>query len=338
MGKIRISSMKKKGIFFTFIAITLMVIFVWMFSPQAEISLQKDTQAMKTRIGSLDNYVNDLESRYFEAVLRAATHKAILSLIFYMNETGSYITNFDSVFYEVALNGSILNAGEHVPIDSITGKKIMDNNTILNWSNKIAQASKDALNVNTSITVVGITISQTKPWSINSTLTLNFSVKSNVAEWNKANVSITTTTGIEGFYDPYYLLIAGSGGLYANPIKKSSVDFDKWDIDKVREHLRNGTYVHWQNSDAPSFLMRFTITIAPSDCCGIESLVNPNKVTPTDQLESYVDYLFWTHTYSDCTKLWNINGLSGEFPSFKLDLDHVTKYNIIAADAAPNCP
>ena len=83
----------KKGIFFTFIAITMMAIFILVFTPQADISLQKDTQAIRTRISSVDNYVNDLENRYFETVLRAATYKTILSLIYYINSTGTPLTN-----------------------------------------------------------------------------------------------------------------------------------------------------------------------------------------------------------------------------------------------------
>src|SRR3989338_162184 len=118
----------KRSIFFTFIAITIIAVFTIVFTPQADVSLQKDTQAIRARINSIDNYVDDLEERYFETSLRAATYKAMLSLIFYINETDSYLTDMNSAFYEVMLNGSILNPGqEHVPIDSITGKKIMEN-------------------------------------------------------------------------------------------------------------------------------------------------------------------------------------------------------------------
>ena len=75
--------------------------------------------------------------------------------------------------------------------------------------------------------------------------------------------------------------------------------------------------------------MRFTNTISSSSCCGIESLVNPNKISPSDQRESYVDYLFWSHRFSnDCTQLYNINGLWDEFSFFKLELDHVVRYNV----------
>lgn len=326
MGKIN-----KKGIFFTFIAITVMAVFVIVFTPQASISLQKDSQAIKTRVSTIDNYVTDLEENYFETVLRASTFKTILSLILYMNSTGSYLSNFDSAFSEVMTTGKI----NGQPIDSITGKKIMENNTLTDWNSKIAQAAKDTLNVNTTIIINNVSALQTKPWSIDSRLSVNFTVSSNVAEWRKGS-TITASIGIEGFHDPYYLV--NTNKAYTNQIKKSSVEFNKWDIAKVREHLRNGTYMYWQSSDAPSFLMRFTNTISPSDCCGIESFVNPNKITPSDQIDSYMDYYLWTNKFaSNCTQLYNITGLWDEFKYFKLDFAHLVSYNITSQDAVKTC-
>lgn len=327
MGKM----INKKGIFFTFIAITIIAVFLVVFTPQADISLQKDTKSIGARIGVIDNYITDLENRYFETILRASSYKTILSLIYYMNSTGSYIANFDSAFSEVIMTGNI----NGVPIDSITGKKIMENNTLTDWNSKIIAAAKDTLNVDTTITILNVSAFQTKPWGIDSSMLVNYSVHSNVAEW-KRSALITATISIEGMHDPYYLV--NTNKAYTNQVKGSTVEFNKWSIAKVREHLRNGTYVHWENSDAPSFLMRFTNTISSSSCCGIESLVNPNKISPSDQRESYADYFFWSHKFANnCTQLYNITGLWDEFRGFKLDFDHVTRYNITAQDAVRNC-
>ena len=337
MGKINLG---KKGIFFTFIAITIIAIFILVYTPQSDISLQKDFGSVAVRINSVDSYVDDLQNRYFETVLRATTYKTLLSLVFYMNRTPpDYLTNLDSAFQEVAINGTI----NKVPVDSITGKKIMENSTLINWSSKIIQAAQDTLNVNTTIIINNVSITQTKPWSVDASLSLDIAVKSNVAEWNKKNVTVTTSMSIEGLHDPYYLV--KTNGAYTNQIKISSVEFNKWNITFVREHLRNGTYVHWENSDAPSFLMRFTNTMTNSSCCGIESLVNPNRISPADQTESYVDYLFWTHRFNlQCDKLFNITnpntgevGLWDEFRYFKLDINHTTSYNITSKYAIKTC-
>jgi len=329
--------MKKKGIFFTFIAITIMAVFILVFTPQADISLSKDTQAAASRISSIDSYVSDLQSNYFETILRAVSYKAVLSLIFYMNETGSFLPNLDSAFYEVAMNGTISN----VPIDTITGKAIMENNSLSNWSNKITETAQDTLNVNTTIRILNASISQTSSWGIDSIMTVNFAVKSGIASWEK-NSTIISSFGIEGMPDPYYLV--NTDGAYVNHVKKSTVEFNQWNIIKVREHIRNGTYVHWQDSKAPSFLMRFTNTIANSSCCGIESLADPNKITPPDVIDSYADYILGD-TLNDipCSELFNITnpatggGIWDEFRYFKLDFKHVVLYNITAQDAVGTC-
>ncbi len=332
----------KKGIFFTFLAIIIMSIFIILYTPQADITLQKDTKSIRVRIDNIDNYVNDLKNDYFEKVLKATTSKTVLSMILYMNATGKYIkeSDFNSVFSEIMINGTINN----VPVDSITGKKIMENNTLINWNDRVASSAKDAHNVNTTIIIRNVSISQSKPWTLDSKMMLNLSITSNVANWLEEDMTVSTTTSIGGFPDPYYLL--NSNGMYQNEIKESSVEFNQWNISIVREHIRNGTYVHWSMSDAPSFLMRFTNTTTNSSCCGIESIVNPNKIIPNDQRESYVDYLFWTHTYNpiaNCTQIYNIThpptsiGLWDEFTFVKLDLNHLIIYNITSQDSKRNC-
>jgi len=326
MGKI-----KRKGIFFTFISIIIMATFILIFTPQADISLQKDTHAVSARIGSIDSFVSDLESSYFDAVLRATTYKTILSLILYMNSTGSYVPNFDSAFYEVMLTGKI----NGVPIDSVTGRQIMANSTITDWNDRIVNTAKDTLNVNTTIIVTNISVSQAKAWAIESRLDVNYIVKSNVAEWSRKS-TITSQISIEGLNDPYYLV--NTNRAYTNQIKKSSVEVNQWNIAKVREHVRNGTYIHFEDSKASSFLMRFTNTIEPSPCCGIESLANPNRLNPSDQIESYPDYLLWSHKFANnCTQLYNITGLWDEFRYFKLDFYHVALFNITSQDAVRTC-
>ncbi|MBI2657337.1 hypothetical protein HYX08_01435 [Candidatus Woesearchaeota archaeon] len=326
MGK-----MRRKGIFFTFIAIIIMAAFILVFTPQADISIQKDTLAAKTRITTIDNYVSDLENSYFENVLRATSYKAILSLIFYMNSTGSYIADLDSAFSEVILTGNI----NGVPIDSITGKQIMGNSTLNDWNARMIAAAKDTLNVNTTINVLSVSVSQSRPWNIDSRIEVNFTVKSNVAEWSKKS-AIISSISIGGLYDPYYLV--NTNKAYTNQIKRSTVEFNQWNIGKVREHVRNGTYVHFEGSDAPSFLMRLTNNMSASACCGIESYVNPNMVGPPDQIDSYADYHLWSNKFANnCTQLYNITGIWDEFRYFKLDFDHLTLLNITAQDAVRTC-
>ena len=328
----------RKGIFFTLIAITLMGLFILLFTPQSPITIKNEEQTTQTRIAVLNNYMDDLQTSYMGMALSASAYKSMTALIFYMNQTGSYLGNLDRAMYEVMLNGTINN----VQIDSATGKKIMENNTLKNWTSKISKTALDTLNVNTTIKITNVSISQSSPWEMRLKMQMVLIVNSTVANWEK-DATIENVMGVEGFYDPYYLI--NSNGRYATRIKKSTVNFDKWTIAKTREHIRNGTYVHWEFSEAPSFTMRFTNTIQNSSCCGIESLVNPNLVSPSDTIRSYVDYLYFTDTFTiaNCTQLYNITnppasqGLWDEFGFFKMDFDHVVRYNITLADRKRTC-
>ena len=75
----------KKGIFFTFIAITIMGVFIIMFTPQNEVALESETNSVETRINAVNNYAEDLQSNYFDDVIKASSYKAVLSLVYYMN-------------------------------------------------------------------------------------------------------------------------------------------------------------------------------------------------------------------------------------------------------------
>lgn len=334
----------KQGIFFTFIAIVIMAVFVLVLTPQADISLQKDNQAIRTKIDAVDSYISNLENTYLKNVLEATTYKAILSLVFYVNSTGEFMANIDPAVSEIMINGTL----NEVPIDSINKKKIMENNTLTNWSDRITRAAKETFNVDTNITIINVSVTQTDPWRLTSRLSVNTTIKFNAAEWKRSR-DIITAVGLEGLYDPYYLLNTPPG-LYDKRVKKSDIPFDKWNISQVRSTLKNATYIYWKNSKAPGFLMRFSNNTNSSACCGIESLIDPNILSQSqaqgDQRESYVDYLFWSHAYNpveNCTQLYNITnpatggGIWDEFSYFKLDLDHVVMYNITAKDAKRNC-
>ena len=98
------------------------------------------------------------------------------------------------------------------------------------------------------------------------------------------------------------------------------------------------TYTHFENSKAPNFIMKFTNTSLNSNCCGIESLVDPNKLNRPDQNESYVDYLFFNHTYQDrCDDLFDVVGIETEFDFFKFEVEHLVLYNISFDDVESTC-
>jgi len=142
------------------------------------------------------------------------------------------------------------------------------------------------------------------------------------------NKIIKTRIGIENIYDPWYYV--NTGGTYLKKPIQMEFQFDQWNSTYLKELIANESYYRWLNSNSSSFLGRFTNNFSQSICCGIESAVNPNKVAPSDVVESYIDYLFWNETYTgQCDKLYNITDVwNGLYDGFKLDFEHLIKYNV----------
>lgn len=292
------------------------------FNPQTGTSFDKDIPGLKTRVTQINNFIINFENSYLERILQSTTYRTLTSLTMYMDQRNVFLTDLQGDFKEVILFGTIEGGTK---IDSITPENIMDNNTLLNWTRRIEDIAKDTLNVDMNITVTDVSINQTKPWLVDVTLNLDYEISSETAAWKRNNVQINTQLETNNFYDPWYYV--NSNGIYKKKVIKTDIRLDEWNASTLKQLIRNETYFRWQGTNASSFLMRFTNTFSPSACCGIESVVNPNKAV--DITESYVDYHFWNETYKDqCNKLYNITEVWGEFEGFKLDFDYTIKYNV----------
>ena len=320
----------KKGIFMTFIAISIIAALIIIFTPSS-VDLAKDIPAVKTRVSNLNEYVVDLEDVYMERTLEATGTKAIIALTKYMEGQNKFLSNFEDSFKEVLLEGKI----NGQPIDDFIEPDIMTNQTYKDWISKTITVADNAFNINSNFVVNDAKVYQTKPWFLNVDANVSYSVSSETASWSR-NVLIKTEIDIQRFDDPYYSI--NTAGTYANRINKSNVKFNEWDSSKVRGHIRYGTYTHFENSKAPSFIMRFTNTSMNSSCCGIESLVNPNMPSIGDEMESYADYLFFNHTYQNkCDELYNVTALWDEFDDFEFDFEHLVLYNLTSSGAVKAC-
>lgn len=345
----------KKGVFLTFISIAIIAALIIMFTP-SDINLKKDISVVKTRVSKVDEYVFDLENVYLENTLKAIGRRTIISLIKYMEaetiNTGTevFLTDFENDFSQVLLDGTIGNPP--IPIDAYYPETIMTDKTYRDYlyandAISIKKAAEKTLNVQTKfdlITISDIGVSQISPWFVDVEADINITISTveGTASWTRS-VAIKTSIAIENFDDPYYLV--KTAGSYVNKIRKSGTKFDEWDVNKVKDFIRNGNYTHFENSQAPSFIDRFTNNIAPSSCCGIESLVNPNKLfdlgEPRDVDVSYVDYKFWSTTPTcPSSNLYTVTGISGgadEFTNFKLDFNHIVLYNLLS-ESQLKCP
>lgn len=321
--------MRKKGVFLTFISIAVIAAVLVIFIP-SNISLKKDASAIRARVSNVNDYVFDLENVYLKKALQASGRRAIISLIEDMKAKQVFLAKFESAFAEAMVNGKL----DNQPLPLMNGNNYND------LVNGIVATAEGTFNVQTkfeSITPKNVSISQMTPWYLIVEINVSFSVMTaeNTASWNRSS-TITEEISIENFEDPYY--IVKSEGKYSNIIKRTGTLFDEWTVAKVIDFITNGDYTHFEEAKVPSFISRFTGSIEPSDCCGIESLVNPNKLGSLGLPKkdaSYADYLYWSATASCADSpltLYRDNVIDSAFPGFKLDLGHISRYKL-SADA-----
>src|SRR3989338_11569448 len=118
----------KKGIFLTFIAISLIAAFILIFPPSG-ISLKKDILVINTRGTTMNEYVVDLENVYLRRALQSSSTKTIIALTKYMQSQNRFLANFEDSFKEVLLQGTI----NGQPIDSFIEPDIMAGNAYPEW-------------------------------------------------------------------------------------------------------------------------------------------------------------------------------------------------------------
>ncbi len=315
----------KKGMFLTFISIVIIAAVIIIFTPTS-VDLKKDISSVKARVSNVNDYVFDLENVYLKNSLQASGRKSLISLISHIETTDNFLSNFDASFKEIILDGTI--SGANVPE--------MDGNTFNELKNDIALTAEKVFNVGTEfnqITEADIRVYQAHPWFITLEADVTFKVTTaeETASWERKS-TVASDISIEGLKDPYYLV--NTNGAYENIVRKSGTSFDDWTLAKVTDFIADGNYTHFADGNSPDFISRFTGSVAPSQCCGIESLVNPGK-TPA-RSASYADYLFWSSADS-CAgpplTLFKANGISSPF---KLDLGHISKYNLQAENQL--CP
>ena len=325
-----ITQLGKKGMFLTLISISIIAAVIIIFTPSG-LDLSKDIPVIKTRVSNVNEYVLDLENVYLENALKATGRKTLIGLIGHVKDNGFFANavEFENAFSEVLLRGKY--NGNNIGV--------MDENTYNDWLNQIVITAKNTYNIDTTFSPIQLTdiqVYQIRPWFIEVEADITFSVTSETASWTR-DVTIKTEISVENFDDPYYLV--NTGGSYINKIRKSDTKFDEWSDEKVIDFIEDGNYTHFEDSQAPSFLMRFYNDISASSCCGIESLVNPNNPSISNKSVSYVDYLYWS-SVENCANppytLLRVDKIHTEFPNFKFDLNHLAKYKLSADEQI--CP
>jgi hypothetical protein len=308
--------MTKKGIFFTFLSITLVSLIILSTIEIPDKGVSKEVKFADSQFDVFDSFIRDISDVYVERVLNSQSTLAVAAMLENINKTHKNISDVNITFSELMFNGSINK--EH--------QDLMKTN-LSNWTYIINNKSMEFFNIKINITFHNVFLNQMDPWHVIAFGNVSVLItKENMTYF--VNKTLNTSISIIGFKDPMYLF-----NNHFNVIKPR-VTLSNWEattyalnVTVTREMILNHTYIHTNIS--PSFLMRLVNDTGPSECCGIESLV----MSSSDINKSYVDYLFFNNdTTSICasTDLYNYTGLSDDpdIKWFKLDVGHEEKYGI----------
>ena len=282
----------KKGIFFTFAAIVLSIVIIFSFNVYTGYRLKDKMEVTEIRINTMNNFIKDLENDMGNAIYISG-FRSLLSLEDYMMENNKFFGE-DGAPSLAAAFGEVFRYGT---IDS-EKMSLMEGNTFLNWTERMkVEANKTGINL--EFNVDSVSISHTSPWIVEITVQLDITVndKKGIASWaitnedytGQINITSEDKAGIDKdkFVDPLYLV--NTNGLVNNTIRETP--YSDWPND-LSSHL-NG-YYYIENSDAPSYLMRFENDLS-SDSNGIESLVTDRLKDEGYSLlaRSAVDYIYF---------------------------------------------
>ena len=304
-------AVNKKGIFFTFAAITLSVVLILSFNVYKTYEMEEKAEVIGTRVTTINNFIKDIEQD-LEKGLFIASFRSFMSMGQYIASNGTFIANVEDSFNELVLQGT-LNSQE---------LSLMKESTFTDWADKI-EVQADKIGIIVNFTILDVSINQTDPWSvvIDSNINIDVMDKKNTSSWNR-NKSIITKVSIENFEDPLYVI--NSQGRVINGIIQSPFTYfvAGEDISNLLEHINNSYYI--QSNTSPNYLMRLQGIISNSST-GIESLVNIKKFQDqgiTAQDRSAVDYIYFG---TQSTTNYRINGTP---VWFKLDSGHLETYGV----------
>jgi len=300
----------KKGVFFTLMTVTFLLVFVMILLLPTYSQQSEKMVRVENRVLMMNDFVNDLE-RDMGRALYISMYRGILAIESSVINSGEFISDFEGVFEEVMLNGSI--NGE--------AYTIMNASTYPDWIAKIQEEGEN-FNLIVNVSLHNLDVGQIDAWNllVEVNVTIEVEDTAGTAAWNITK-EIVASVPVIGFEDPLYVVY--SFGRTTNTIEKSNLvgNFTS-NVSSLLEHISEGYY--WENVDAPSFIMRFENNLSGS-VFGIESMIDVSKLAglglDVNNGASVVDHQYWR----DVNGGYRINDTSNWV---RMDLGHVNDYGL----------
>jgi hypothetical protein len=322
----------KKGVFFTVLSILIVGILLVMFRPNPGDVMKDRLEVEQARVRLASQMIDNINEAYMPRVMVVGTYRALNAMVLYINFTGKYFnqTELNSIFEEVLVTGNL----SGVPIDTIIGQPMMDGYSVRNSLIALEHDTRYwlSMDVEFNLTHFDAVLYQSNSTGyefIGANLSMRYEVDAGVATWRVDN-NWSALVPVQGLYDPLYMK-EQEKGIPVN-ITKAAINYVA-DWTSLYNFILNTNYVREPN--APSFLMRLTGNLSGSNCCGLESAINPVMLGLREQYNAtYIDYFFYSrrcapHTSdSSLYKLKHIynDTVGNNFYGFLLDAPHYVKF------------
>ncbi len=318
------ASMNKKGMLYLFLSVIFVVLFVTIYTTYNSYDRQDDAANVAIRIHTIDDFIEDLHSDMDRAAYISG-FRAMIGVEEYLSTNGAFFDNqteleetFRTVFVQGTVNGSQLD--------------VMENSSFDDYLLRVQQqATYIGINVDVNITKVNIT--QNDPWILSVRFTGLFNISDQrLPLWWAYEQNFTTSVPIIGLKDPLYTV--NTLGRVPNVILNFTLPSDGYVNDTNNDTTTliaflEGSY-YAENTDAPSFLQRFTNDLTASDS-GIESLVHLPSLSDqgivVDNSSSVVDHIYFSATPGSADRC-TIDEMVFSPDWFKIDNGHVNDYEL----------
>lgn len=378
----------KRGIFFTSIAILLSAVLVLTYGTPTSVTTKEQTPLTQAKADLANSHARDLKYGYLPQALYVATYSAFYAMAEYMQLRGNYFQGadadqkFNATLKEMIINGTMCcglaghtpcnsdvladvnNPSIHEGVDQCIGKAVMRDRNLTKKLRDMENASFTAFRISTAfnkdynnMVIQLFQDNRTGPWRLGANISVNYSIMAGDVMINSSE-NISTIFGIEGIPDPLYAVESPRTDENANGLADDAVytnffnatNLTAWNISSFYHEIEWRLYRHEPNSS--SFLNRFYGRDSRSECCGVESLINPAVMdTVNGRIEKpYADWCYYGRnnrcTTAQTGALWNITCVTTtvdgtKFFNYAIDTFHATKYNITnyLTGAAPGaCP
>lgn len=304
-------AINKKGVYFTFLTIILITILSFYLLVSSNLKFLDKAEITVTRVETMNTYLRSVETD-LQRGLYISTVRGVLSMDRYVAQNGVFLPDTETSFYNLMENGTI--SSQIMPL--MTASKISD------W---IARVKSKGLenNIITNFSNISYLVYQDDPWVVTVNMTLNILINDtqNIASFFTYS-TITTKVDIQRFEDPLY--IVKTNGSVINTFNRTIYDGAYFPVASgLYNHVESQLYTN--NSNAPSFLMRFEGNFSSSPQ-GIESFLNKQKLSsqgiPVYQERSDIDYIYWGPAPVDGEVV------AGMQPWFRIDTAHKSRYGL----------